>query len=198
VLSARQLAELHRPQMVIDDWSAYALGWTVSWPDGARLISHGGSITGFRAWAGFVPERNEAIAVLLNCTCNVEAASRAIANEVLGWKLRAPALPDPSQLRPQEPLPANGPPSRPLDAYVGRYEHPAFGIAEVILSGGRLAVKFPALTLNLDHTRFDFFHNRGQNVDAQFIMDPRGDFSELRLRLEPAAPPISFRRLGLR
>lgn len=194
VLAPRTLAELHRPQMVVDDATTYALGWNVSWPDGARLVYHGGSITGFRAWAGFVPERKEGIAVLMNCSCNVDSVARSIANEVLGWKLRAPVLPDRLLLRSQEPPPAAGPPSRPLEAYTGRYEHPAFGVAEVVLEGGRLAVRFPALTLGLEHIRFDIFRHAGRGIDAQFLMDARGDFTELRLRLEPLAPPVPFRR----
>ena len=202
ILSKATLDELHRQQMVISDRDSYALGWTVSWPDGTKLVSHGGAITGFRSWAGFVPERQEAVIVLVNAGANTEAIGMALAREAFGWKSPpvSPRFPSPAKSTPVLP---EGPPSRPLSAYAGRYQHPAFGPCDVQLSGERLTVRFPAATLPLRHVRFDFFRSVDDpadmssygDVDAQFVMNDRGEFSQLHLKLEPAAPPLVFQKL---
>lgn len=201
LLSRRQLEELHRPQMVIDEADSYALGWIVSWTAGFKLVSHGGSITGFRSWAGFAPERGEALAVFVNSTADAGVIASAIAEQILGW--RAPRRRLPEQRVVIVPQAPQGPPTRPLSAYAGRYEHPAFGPCEVVESGGRIVVKFPALSLPLRHVRFDLFRTqpdpvdglRGGGLETQFIMDPGGEFAQVQIRLEPSAPAIAFQRI---
>ena len=95
--------------MVISDRDSYALGWTVSWPDGTKLVSHGGAITGFRSWAGFVPERQEAVIVLVNAGANTEAIGMALAREVFGWK-SPPVTPRPPSPAKSTPVLPKGPP----------------------------------------------------------------------------------------
>jgi CubicO group peptidase (beta-lactamase class C family) len=202
IISKASLDELHRQQMVISERESYALGWTVSWPDGTKLVSHGGAIAGFRSWVGFVPERQEAVIVLVNSSANPDAIGMALAKEILGWKPPPSPPRDPSPTKTSPVLP-EGPPSRPLSAYAGRYRHPAFGASDVELRGDRLTVRFPAATLPLRHVRFDIFTSIDDpsdgmsygGVDAQFVMNQRGEFDELQLKLEPAAPPIVFRRM---
>ena len=48
-------------------------------------------------------------------------------------------------------------PSRELDAYVGRYVHPAYGTATVALEKGKLLLAWSRLRLPLKHFHYDTF-----------------------------------------
>lgn len=192
ILSATQLAELHRPQMVINETTSYALGWNVDWSLGFKVVSHGGSITGFNAYLAFAPERGEGIVVLTNSSGQANAVARALQRNILGWKLSewgGMAFDTERRTFPE------GPPSRPLPAYSGRYTHPAFGACEITESGGQLTGKFPALTFKLKHERFNWF-SMSDGTLVQFTLGPDGEVSGADFRIEPSAPDLRFTRLG--
>jgi hypothetical protein len=143
-----------------------------------------------------LPARDEGIVVLTNGPVEPGPVAVAIAREVLGWDMRSVAFPRERGGERPELIsePAAGPPSRPLAAYAGRYTHPAFGVVNVAQENGGLELRFPALEIALRHLRFDVFTGERETV-AQFVMDTRGQFAELRLKVDPAAPPLTFKRL---
>jgi len=191
ILSKRQMDELHRPQMVMSETASYALGWQVDWSPGFKLVSHGGSITGFNAFAAFSPEKQEAIIVMVNSDGSATRLANALMKEVLNWKLPVPGSP-PAQSNAQPPATVDGPPTHALSAYVGRYIHPAFGPCEISESEGKLKMSFPALSATLRHERYDVF--RAQRYGVQFLMDHRGLINSFRMQVEPTAPPLVFQR----
>src|SRR6185437_2767278 len=74
IVSARMMAELHRPEVVVDDdWSPsahrenmhYALGWFTADVRGAHLIFHNGVNPGFRAAIVLRPSKT-GVVVLTN------------------------------------------------------------------------------------------------------------------------------------
>ena len=190
ILSQKQMSELHRPHMVVDETDSYGLGWLVRWTPGFKMVSHGGSITGFNAFVAFAPSRGEGVAVLVNSYTGSGRVSAAIIKDILNWNVPPPV----QQAAPAKPKPqvVAGPMSHPLSAYAGRYTHPAFGPLEVTESQGKLVLKFPALTATLEHVRFDVF--TAGNTGVQFVMNHRGEIDGVRVQVDPQAPPVTFAR----
>lgn len=175
--------QLHYPQMVIDRANTYGLGWWIHNASGA--LSHGGSITGFRAFAHVDRRRNFAAAVL----ANGPASGRVI--DRLREAVTGEAHPKPSPAGPPPPKPASStatPPTHPLSDFAGRYEHPAFGVCELTRMGERLTLRFPAYSTALTHVRADQFRT-SDGREVEFAA------AEMSFRLEPAAPPFRFTRI---
>lgn len=178
------LDQLTYPQMVVDRANTYGLGWWIQNTDG--LLSHSGSITGFRAYAQVDRRRNFAAAVLANGPLNGRLIHR-LREAVTGQ----PAPPLPQQPATTEEKPAGAapqPPSQPLASFAGRYENPAFGTCEIVPSGAKLMVRFPAYSSLLSHVRADRFRT-ADGRDVEFAS------GEMRFRVEPEAPLFRFLRL---
>jgi CubicO group peptidase (beta-lactamase class C family) len=172
--------ELHRPMTIIDEETNYALGWQLN----GREVTHGGSITGFRAHIGFTRGVDLGVIVLMNGPGN---ATR------LAAELRAAILDTPPPVSRTAPTrtpapPKEGVPARSLTAYEGRYQHPAFGVCEVSEEGGKLTIEFPAYRSALRPAGGDQFTTR-DGRDVQFAG------AEMRFRVEEAAPLLPFRKL---
>jgi CubicO group peptidase (beta-lactamase class C family) len=89
VLSAESYAELIAPAQLNDGTPLrYGMGIQVG-PDasGLHYIGHGGSIAGFTAEAGWYPDGELAVVVLMNTTGNLDpgAVAGELAREVLPW-----------------------------------------------------------------------------------------------------------------
>ena len=85
--------------------------------------------------------------------------------------------------------------------FTGTYEHPAYGQITVDLKQGDLAVDFQGTQRSLRHWHYDVFRmEAGGVVDplagrlAQFRTDLAGKLSTLAIQLDPALPPIEFKR----
>lgn len=74
ILSKEQMKQIKTPVIYMgevpmnpnDKQRCYSLGWMPSIYKGKRLIAHGGSIQGFNASVGFLPDENAAFACLVN------------------------------------------------------------------------------------------------------------------------------------
>ncbi len=164
LLSADSLAEPHKPQTVVAAEAItkrlnpesrivnYGLGWIVQDYRGKLLVQHGGAIDGFRAHLALVPELRLGIAVINNLDGNY--ANLALSNQLVDLFLSAPAhdwqthyadiveelvaqrqkhrVAVRKTRRPEEP------PTRPLESFVGTYEHPALGVCTISLREGKL------------------------------------------------------------
>ncbi len=187
IVSKRQMVELQRPQMVVDDSSSYGLGWNVDWSPGFKLVSHSGAITGFSAFAAFAPEKGEGIVVLTNTSGAAVPVGLELMRDVLGWKPVAtrPALPP-------EPKPVTAAPSgplrHPLAEYAGRYSNPGFGPCDLEVNGEQLTVVFPAMRINLKHKGAEVFEG-AFGIKGEFTPD-----GILLLQTDAPAPALEFRR----
>jgi hypothetical protein len=89
VLSPASYAELITPSKLNDGTPLrYGMGIQVGPdPSGLDYIGHGGSIAGFRAEAGWYPEAQMAVVVLMNSVGPLDpgAVASELAREVLGW-----------------------------------------------------------------------------------------------------------------
>ncbi|MFO0842383.1 MAG: serine hydrolase domain-containing protein [Gemmataceae bacterium] len=151
-LLKRQLRETHTPQMVTrlsptqksafpnTNQVSYAMGWAVHDYRGLKVVSHGGSIDGYRCHIAFVPEKRLGVAVL----CNLERTPMplALANTLIDQQLGFPKrdwhalhakLDEALKAERDAPPRRDGTkPSHELAEFVGDYEHAAYGGARPI------------------------------------------------------------------
>jgi hypothetical protein len=146
--------ELHRPQakMPAPDQPEvqhpyYALGWIHESYRGHPLVLHNGSIDGFTAHLGFLPETGQGLVVLMNRDL-AQSALMALAYSVydrllglapLDWDGRLEETAAPLQDVADVPL------DFPIEEVVGTYEHPAYGALTVWAKGDKLAMEFRTL-----------------------------------------------------
>jgi CubicO group peptidase (beta-lactamase class C family) len=123
---------------------SYGLGWFVHYYRGYKVVSHPGSIAGFRCFIGLLPERGFGVAVLSNAEQSMLGPSilqtlideqigvkpkdwsslfRARQNELLEKERASLVALDAARVR-------DAPPTRPLREYAGTYARE--GIAETI------------------------------------------------------------------
>src|SRR5262249_12812127 len=75
-------------------------------------------------------------------------------------------------------------PSRELNAYVGSYEEPAYGTAEVTLEDGTLVWKWSTFRTPLRQFQDDTFtveHDLFSGAEAQFTLGPDGEVTTLHV-----------------
>ena len=150
--------ELHRPQVQMPapdqpevQHAYYALGWIHESYRGHPLVTHNGSIDGFTAHVGFLPETGQGLIVLMNRDFATEALmalaysayDRLLGLEPLDWAERLEEVP--TRLQDVRDIALDF----PIEEVVGRYEHPAYGAVTVQAKGNRLTMQFRALRFTL-------------------------------------------------
>lgn len=211
LLPAEALGETHMPQTIIRmegstrEWNpetnlmAYALGWVVSDYRGQRLISHTGSLNGFRANIAFVPEKNLGVAILLNVGRSIAAQSirNGLLDHLLGgekrnWNEFYQAVDKKSdeeddkekKIRAAKRKP-NTIPSRDLAAYAGTYRNAGYGDVVITSQPAGLELQWSRLAVPLQHFHFDTFLLRSDANDIDellvFALNADGQPSTLRL-----------------
>jgi CubicO group peptidase (beta-lactamase class C family) len=182
LVSAASLGETHRPQMVIPlapidratqpdtVQMSYGMGWVIQDYRGRRLVSHAGIIDGFRCHLAMAPDDRVGVVILANLhrTRMNQALSNAIIDQLLGltpkdWNgilaavVKREAAEADDVLRAREATRHRGTSPSQAAAYVGVYEHPAFGSVRVTLEDGRLLWTFNAFRAPLEHYQYDTF-----------------------------------------
>ena len=104
LISSAALTTTWTPQIPISDASGYGMGWFVNKWQGQRLIEHGGSITGYSAEVGLLPDSNIGFVVLTN----TQSALPSIATQLV-----------PQHLLGELPTAAGD--AGDLEPYLGRY-----------------------------------------------------------------------------
>jgi CubicO group peptidase (beta-lactamase class C family) len=176
VVSARSLAETHRPQIVepVDPDRArlagttqvsYGLGWHILDYRGHHLLEHGGAVDGFRARILLLPRDRYGIVLLVNVdeTAVLNAAGNLLLDHLLGlskkeWQQHYLARRSDREMLVTLPqrIP-NTKPSRQLDAYAGVYKEPAYGQVRITLEDGALQLAWSSFRLSLEHLHYDTF-----------------------------------------
>ena len=184
ILSASHLEETHMPQTIIPlegemkeenpetHFLNYGLGWRVQDYRGHFMLSHAGVIDGFRAHVALVPEATLGVMVLSNLGGRPslpEAMTHSLVDIALGsptrnWNLffldlakkrRAKLRQDRDDLERKRHHGTRL--SRDRPAYLGKYEHPAYGSAGVTLEEGVLLLHWSGFRLALKHYHYDVF-----------------------------------------
>ncbi|MBI3681688.1 MAG: serine hydrolase [Acidobacteria bacterium] len=149
-----------------------AMGWHVFKRFGTRIVWHNGGTGGYRAFAGFAPEKKSAVVVLCNTFLDIDD----IGLTALEPQYKAPMLEAP---RERKEITLD---SRILSQYTGAYEVvPAFQLA-ITVDGGRIftqATNQPRLEIFAESETKFFL----KAVDAQieFVKDESGQVNGLVL-----------------
>lgn len=185
VIPARQLKETHSPQMVVKAegpfavfyppkataFVSYGLGWFVHDYRGHKGVSHGGTLTGFRAQCMMIPEKK--LGVFVACNLRPSLVPEAVTKTVLDRALGLPAEDWvkfhkegfavqelgvlTARAKRDKERTADTKPSLAAAKYAGRYEDRAYGTATVTEADGKLIIRWGRLTLRLDHYHYDTF-----------------------------------------
>lgn len=147
---------------------SYGLGWVIQDYRGTLLWSHTGMIDGFRAQIALAPRAGWGVAVLSNR--HQSRMNLALINTLLDRLLGLPPRNWDGHLKRvvarEEELSAAAradyerqrqPPTRSLEAYVGRYEHPAYGLMTISTDNGTLHWAWNAFRAPLKHHHADTF-----------------------------------------
>ncbi len=222
LIEASTIRELHRPQMAMGNEStrpdvsssSYALGWMVDTYRGHRRIHHGGAIDGFISMVMLFPDDGVGMCAftnvgsgLPNALCQ-HAADRVLGLEPVEWleelvaaRERAKKAEKDTDEESKETRVEGTRFSHPIADYVGRYEHPGYGHAEVRVGNSSLELSYNGMTGVFEHWHYDVFRGADTNDDAPFegakVMfrsDFDGHIVEAVITLEPAVDPIVFRK----
>jgi len=182
IVAARQLAELHRPQMVIQTFPglfedpeiqqpSYGLGWFIESYRGRKRVHHGGNIDGFSAMVALMPNDGLGVVVLSNLNGTPlptvvarHATDRMLRLEPIDWNGRALKRREVGEKANEAAKKSAGDerktgtkPAHPLDEYAGEYEHPAYGVVAIKQEGTALTAQFHDIPMRLNHWHYETF-----------------------------------------
>ena len=183
LVSKKQLRECWTPQMILPRDKetrtlypdtvqvSYGLGWSIrNYRGGHKLVSHGGAIDGFRANVAVLHDYGIGVAVLTNSAPSF--LPEIVRNQIIDLLLDLPSHDWPEafakwqtktekqakkQKRDKAARIKNTKPTRPLQAYAGTYENPAYGMARVSFAGNKLRLTWNQTDAPLKHFHFDTF-----------------------------------------
>lgn len=190
IISRSALAQIHSPQMVVQDpavlllhdfpelsYPSYGLGWYITSYRGHTLLHHGGNIDGFSALVSFMPREKTGLVILTNLNGTVlpyitmfETYDRLLGLGRIDWNKRFKDVADrlkaeaeKSRKEVDRDRRPGTKPSHPLEDYAGDYAHPAYGDLAVIKDGDRLKIMHNSREFIGAHHHYDVFAMR----DAQ-------------------------------
>lgn len=196
---------------------AYGMGFLITHYRGHKLVHHPGNWDGYSLELSFLPGDSVGVVVLTNMYSTMvrDFIPWLIYDRLLGlspsnWntrfldrqrRLRAMTLAARAR---EDSLRVRGTsPSHPLDAYVGRFTHPAYGDAIVTRDANGLRLRLGNYEWPLPHHHYDVFrftppvghpvHTRFQFL-VRFEGAPDGTIGSVAIPMEPTVPPIVFQR----
>jgi CubicO group peptidase (beta-lactamase class C family) len=214
VVAERHLRETQSPQMLVKlqgvwalvfppkqtRFASYGLGWFVHDYRGHTVVSHGGTLTGFRAQLMMVPEKK--LGVFAVCNLRPSGFAEAVTRSVLDHAIGLPAEDWVAHQKGQQQVldfqaainratrAANRvkdtEPSLELDQYAATYEEPAYGKLVVTKADDGLRLKSGRYVFRLEHHHYDtftavpvepadeVFQFDRQTLDAHFHLGPDG------------------------
>ncbi len=196
---------------------AYGMGLLVTNYRGHKLVHHPGNWDGYSLELSFLPNDSLGVVVLTNMYSTIlrDFLPWLIYDRLLGlpasnWNARfldrrgrMRAMTQNQRAAEEASQVPNTTPSHPLDAYVGRYSHPAYGDMVVSRDGDGLRLKFGAYEFPLPHFHYDVFrfappagnpvHNRFR-WRVTFNTDVDGSIGSISAPVEPTVGPIVFTR----
>ena len=226
IVSENNVAEMHKPQMVISGpgrWkelgaSSYGMGWMVSSYRGRTLVQHGGGIDGFNALVSFLPQEKIGAIVFVNRSgtpltslITYQVFDRLLGLEPVPWaerfkedQKRGEAAEEEAKKKGYTPRKPNTRPSRELAEYAGDYQHPGYGVVRITQESGELRFAFNSASGPVKHFHYDVFEvpedprNPLQRTKIAFHGNIQGEIDRLSAPLESNTGEIIFTRLPAR
>jgi CubicO group peptidase (beta-lactamase class C family) len=214
LIGAPAFSELFRPQMLVGDdgfyptstlthphFTAYGLGWFLEDYRGEYVVFHTGSIDGFVALVGMIPDRHLGVVIFANIdhTEVRHALMYTVFDRYLGgathdWSAEMRSmyrdLETHQRAKEQAALAARvlgTSPSLALERYAGTYADSLYGTVIVRLERGALMIDAtPSMPADLEHWNYDTFmaHYRTRYLGTQlmtFRLAPNGTVAALDL-----------------
>lgn len=183
LLDAEQLAETKTPNTVLrmsalsrernpeTNVMSYAMGWNVQDYRGELLVSHSGSLNGFRTHVDLLPKQKAGFVLMINVGRGVALIGlrNAFADMLTGkptrdWNaiyLASERKEDEKTAKDREERLAkrtpNTTPTLALDAYAGEYKNDAYGTATINVVNDKLVLQWSRMSIPLDHFQYDAF-----------------------------------------
>jgi CubicO group peptidase (beta-lactamase class C family) len=230
LVSAKQDSLMQTPRAVVPGaWlfggvpelgpDTYALGLGVVGYRGHKLVIHGGGIDGFISQMAWLPNEKIGVVILSN-TGNSGGGGNPLPNALalylmdrmlglapLDWagKARQTAVSADSAEKADraEELKtrvAGTSPSHPLDDYVGKYEHVAYGILEIRRGAQGLDLALDDLKTPLEHVHYDVFAIApgAPMIEGRitFGLDEKGAIGSVSVPMDHSVKPIVFTRVA--
>ena len=195
----------------------YGHGWMIDLYRGHVRVHHGGAIDGFTAMVAFVPKEAVGVVVFANTNSGLpgiaaqHALDRLLGLESKDWSGLALATRDAAKALADTqaeggddsapPRRADASPPRPLDEYVGIYEHKGYGRVVIELDGDALKLTSEDLSSRLEPWHFEVFRfakEEGSMLSGQLVRfecDFDGEVAALSSRAEVMLEPLRFARL---
>ena len=175
LISAKVLAQLHAPQVVIGERplarlpqdGTYGLGWVIDFYNGHRRISHGGYLHDVSSSIMFFPALGIGLAAFVNFGGPIPAelicehafdfllgltSPHSVEQRLAQYETRAKST---RKRNVSAPRTANTRPSHPTAAYVGKYQHAGYGEVRIRKRGRALVIRYNELRLHLRHWHYD-------------------------------------------
>lgn len=184
-VTERGLRETHTAQIIlkledpfivyfpprVTRFATYGLGWFAHDYRGVSCVSHGGTLTGFRAQCMLVPEKKIGVFVLCNlrpsyvteavCKVALDALLDLPAEEwVEFYKFQMARLDFNTAAGKQKRDATRKPDTKPslaLKDYAGAFEERAYGRAEVVVENDKLLIRWGKYAFRANHYHFDTF-----------------------------------------
>jgi len=154
--------------------SAYAMGWDVSDQMGVKVLAHSGGIDGFASQTVLMPRQNAGFVILSN---GMRPAAAALMRGLVVYLGGFKPVKDPLQRTIEDETKAlderkkkvhdalakrveGTKPSRPIEAFAGKYSDAAYGDLEVAACGGELTLAFNGNRYRCEHFHYDVFRIR--------------------------------------
>lgn len=227
LISRPTMTQIHSPQIIIGEraaaqmpaGAAYALGWFVDSYGSHKRLSHGGYLHDVASSVMLFPELRTGIVSFVNFGCSrlahllSQCAFDAVAGSSTAHALEQQLLAyehdiDATRKRNAAvPRVRNAPPSRPLTAYCGVYEHAGYGSIGIRMRDRTLYLRRGEWQLPLRHWHYEVWVSEESNVWAihephpfdrhspvHFCAETDGRIGGVSIRLETQLPPILFTR----
>lgn len=199
--------------MMRTHFSGYGLGWGLEDVFGYKKVAHTGGVAGTVTWVAMIPELKLGVLVFTNQQSG--AAMVSVGNQILDAYLRAPARDwvdlasansksrDDSAKLVEEAaakvVASAGPPSLPLDTYVGTYNDPWRGNAAVRREGDRLFLKF-SRTKDLEGPLLPYsgnifiarWNDRSLEADSYVRFEQGYDGKVTGMKMQAVSPATDF------
>jgi CubicO group peptidase (beta-lactamase class C family) len=222
LLPATLIAELHAPRVYNPEAgfaefgeAHYGLGFRCNSYRGDRLVWHGGGWLGWGSLMTLVPDCGIGVAVFTNRspsevppTLTWYVIDRLRGREPIDWRNRhlnrRQSLLTQMQVNKEARAKARHAGTRPtheLAAYVGDYEHPAYGVMTIVAQAGGLRWSWRGMVATLEHRHYETFELPQapdrllpDHLAVTFLTDREGDVVSLSAPLEPMVKDIVFAR----
>lgn len=230
LLSEATARRMQRPQMVVGGPitaadsghevgpTSYGLGLMIGTYRGHHHVRHGGGIDGFVSAMEWLPHEDMGVVVLTNTSSSGAASTLIVRNvfdrllglDPIDWGARVREQIDKGEAEQEEARQKDlasrredTSPSHELGEYVGSYEHPGYGVAEVRQAESGLTLNVVGFDLPLDHYHYDIFFvpydlpppvGRFGGSKVTFLYNKKGDIDRLHVPLESSVDDIVFTR----